>query len=195
MLEPPPDPGPYPPDRIWRFPPSPISRLWLVAAILGGLLGILALGGATAYLALNATRDLPGLIDDRDVVEVAVRECRLMTSTIEGLPVDGSPSDRLDSLEDQNAAIEHMVDRIRSVGPKTRASDQPLDAWLADWEALVSGRADYIGLQRRGADADFRMPRSPDGEPINERMDLAGGEACPVPKTLLRPDLAGAQPV
>jgi hypothetical protein len=76
-----------------------------------------------------------------------------------------------------------------------RTGDQPLDDWLSDWETLASGRDDYINLQRRGIDSRFKVPRSPDGDPINERMDVAGAEVCNVPKSLLRPDLAGATKV
>lgn len=186
---------PYPPDSIWRFPPPPVSRLWLVAAIVGGVFGLFSVGGAFTYLAFNAERDIPGFIDDERVLETAVRECRLMTSTVQDLPVDGSPDDRLDALADQNTAVKTMVNRIRSLGSAVRESDQPLDAWLADWEALVSGREDYLGQRRRGVDTTFRVPRSPDGVPINERMDMAAEDVCKVPKVLLKPELAGTRPV
>jgi hypothetical protein len=188
-----PSPGRYPPEHVWRFPPPPLSRGWLVAAITSGVLGLVVLGGAMTYLSINANRDIPGFIDDPEVVEVAVEECRLMRSSIKGLPFEGSREDRLDALSDQNTAIRHMVSRIRSVERGLRTGDQPLDDWLSDWEALASGRDDYIDRQRRGIDSRFRVPRSPDGDPINERMDTAGAEICTVPKTLLRPDLAGAQ--
>ena len=191
MVHEPPRSGPYPPDTMWRFPPPPVSRLWLVAAIVGGVLGLLAAGGALTFLVVNMDRDLPGFIDDRRVLKVAVRECKLMTSTVKGQPFDGTPEDRLDALRDQNSAVEKMVDRIRSISAKVRGSDQPLDAWLDDWEALVSGREQYIGQQRRGDDAKFRVPRSPDGEPINERMDMAAEDVCDVPDVLLEPHLAG----
>ena len=187
--------GPYPPDSIWRFPPPPVSRRWLVAAIVGGILGLSSFGGGVTYLALNAERDIPGFIDDERVLETATRECRLMTSTVKGLPVNGSPEDRLDALADQNTAVKNMVERIRSLDSTVRESDQPLDEWLADWEALVSGREDYLGRLRRGVDTTFRVPRSPDGDPINERMDMAGEDVCLVPEVLLRPDLAGTRPI
>jgi hypothetical protein len=185
----------YPPDTVWRFPPPPVSRLWLLAAIVGGLLGVTAVGGALTYFVANTDRDIPGVIDDERVLEVTVHECRLMTSTVEGLPVDGPPDERLDALSDQNTAVETMVDRIRSLSSKVREADQPLDAWLADWETLVAGREDYLGRQRRGVDTDFRVPRSPDGDPINERMDSAAEDVCPVPEVLLKPHLAGTQPI
>jgi len=118
-----------------------------------------------------------------------------MTSTVQGLGADGRPEDWIDTLSDQNTAVRKMVDRIRTVGPKIRESDQPLDAWLADWEKLVSGREAYLGQRRRGDDADFRVPRTSDGEPINVRMDLAAEEVCPVPRVLLKPDLLGSRPV
>jgi hypothetical protein len=186
---------PYPPDTIWRFAPPPVSRLWLVAAIVGGVLGLFAVGGAFTYMAANFQRDIPGFIDDRRVLEVAVRECKLMTSTVKGFPVDGSPDDRLDALRDQNSAVTKMVDRIRKLSAKVRESDQPLDQWLDDWEALVSGRERYVGQQRRGVDSTFRVPRSPDGEPINQRMNMAGEDVCAVPDVLLKPHLAGAQKI
>jgi hypothetical protein len=191
----PPASGPYPPDTIWRFPPPPVSRLWLVAAIVGGILGLVTAGGAFTFLAVNMERDLPGFIDDKRVLKVAVKECRLMTSTVKGQPFDGSPDERLDALRDQNTAVETMVDRIRSLSTKVRGSDRPLDAWLDDWETLVSGRERYIGQQRRGNDTKFRVPRSPDGDPINERMDMAAEDVCDVPDVLLKPHLAGAQPI
>jgi hypothetical protein len=172
-----------------------VSRLWLVAAIVGGVLGLVSVGGAFTYLALNAERDIPGFIDDERVLEVAERECRLMTATVEGVSVEGGRDDQLNALADQNTAVKKMVDRIRIVGSKVRESDQPLDDWLADWETLVSDREDYLGQRRRGEDIDFRVPRSPDGDPINERMDMAAEAVCPVPEVLLRPDLAGSRPV
>jgi hypothetical protein len=194
VLEPP-EARPYPPDSIWRFPPPPVSRLWLVAAIVGGVLGLTAFGGAATYLALNGERDIPGFLDDERVVETAIRECRLMTSTVEGVPAEGTPDDRLDALADQNKAVKNMVARIRSLGSTLRESDQPLDAWLADWETLVSGREDYLGQRRRGGDTEFRVPRTPNGDPINVRMDMAADGVCPVPEVLLKPDLTGTRPV
>jgi len=191
----PPVTGPYPPDSIWRFPPPPVPRLWLVAAIVGGVLGLSAFGGAFTYLALNAERDIPGFIDDERVLAVADRECRLMTSTVEGVSVEGGSDARLDALADQNTAVRKMVDRIRTVGPKVRKSDQPLDAWLADWEKLVSGRENYLGQKRRGVDTTFRVPRTSDGDPINVRMDMAAEGICPVPEVLLKPDLTGTRPI
>ncbi len=195
MVHEPPSSRPYPPDTIWRFPPPPVSRLWLVAAIVGGLLGLSAAGGAFTYMSMNFGRDIPGFIDDQRVLKVAVRECKLMTSTVKGFPVDGSPDDRLDALRDQNTAVTKMVDRIRSLSAKVRGSDRPLDEWLDDWESLVSGRERYVGQQRSGDDAKFRVPTSPDGEPINERMDMAGEDVCAVPQVLLKPHLAGTQEI
>lgn len=185
----------YPPDTVWRFPPPPVSRLWLVTAIVGGVFGLTAVGGAFTYMGTNFGRDIPGFIDDQRVLKVAVRECKLMTSTVKGFPVDGSQDARLDALRDQNTAVKKMVDRIRSLSAKVRESDQPLDQWLDDWETLVSGRERYVGQQRRGDDTKFRVPKSPDGEPINVRMNMAGEDVCAVPKVLLKPHLAGAQEI
>ncbi|MGH3474938.1 MAG: hypothetical protein ACRDOT_08500 [Aeromicrobium sp.] len=192
-MQEPPASGPYPPDTIWRFPPPPVSRLWLVAAIVGGILGVFAAGGALTFLAVNTERDLPGFINDPRVVKVAVRECKLMTSTVKGQRFNGSPDERLDALRDQNTAVETMVARIRLISTKVRDSDRPLDAWLDDWETLVSDRERYIGQRRRGEDVEFRVSRSPDGDPINKRMDMAAEDVCDVPDVLLEPHLAGTR--
>ena len=189
-----PESRPYPPDTVWRFPPPPVSRLWLVAAIVAGVLGLSAAGAGFTYLAVNVERDIPGFINNEQVLKVAVRECRLMTSTVEGFITDGTPDDLLDVLGDQNTAVTMMIERIRSLESKVRESDRPLEAWLADWEALVTRREHYLARQRRGVDAEFRVPRSPDGQPINERMDTAAEDVCDVPDVLLEPELAGTQP-
>ena len=190
------EPRPYPPPTIWRFPPPPVSPLWLVAAIVGGVVGLSTVVGAFTFLGLNAETDIPGFIDDVRILEVAERECKLMTSTVEGLADDGSPEEHLDVLADQNTAVTTMVDRIRTESSSAvRDTDRPVDAWLEDWEALVAGRQDFVGQRRRGLDGDFRVPRSPDGLPINERMDLAAEDVCPVPDVLLEPELTGARPI
>ena len=148
------------------------------------------------YLGMNVERDIPGFINNERVLKIAVRECRLMTSTVEGFPADGTPGDRLDVLADQNKAVTKMVGRIRSLATEVRQSDEPLEAWLADWEALVAGRENYLDQQRRGVEnAVFRVPRTSDGEPINKRMDMAAEEVCSVPDVLLKPDLAGTRPI
>lgn len=164
-------------------------------AIALGVLGVIVFGSAAAFFATNGDRDIPGFIDDQRVIEVASRECRLMTSTVDNLSVDGSPADRLAALADQNTAITTMVDRIRSLEPEIRRGDRPLEAWLEDWEALVSGREDYLGERRRGRPADFIVPTTSDGDPITVRMNDAGADVCRVPKVLLKPDLAGASAV
>lgn len=193
-----PDPSderPYPPETSWRFPPPPVSRIWLFAAILGGLVGLLAAGAAFAFLGLNAERDIPGFIDDQRVMKVAKKECRLMTSTVEGMSVEGTPEQRLAALSDQNKAVTIMVDRIRAVSSDVRDEDQPVDSWLEDWEILVADREAWLDDQRGGSTARFRVPRDPDGQPINERMDAAAEEVCTVPKLLLEPSLAGTSSI
>ena len=186
--------GPYPPESVWRFPPPPISRWWLVAAIVSGILGLFAFGGGCAYLTVNGTRDIPGFFDDQRVLDLVSRECELMTSTVKGMSVDGTPSERLDALDDQSKAVRKMVEHIRSMRPEVREADRPLDAWLADWETLVSSRERYIKKLRSGVTADFRTPRTSHGDPITTRMNFAGEEVCTVPKVLLRPELAGGRP-
>jgi hypothetical protein len=59
----------------------------------------------------------------------------------------------------------------------------------------VARRENYLGRQRRGVDTEFRVPHSPDGQPINERMDTAAADICTVPDVLLKPELAGSQKI
>jgi len=185
------DERPYPPATSWRFPPPPVSRIWLFAAILGSLVGLLAAGTALVFLGLNSERDVPGFIDDQRVVKVAKRECRLMTSTVEGMEAPGTPDQRMAALSDQNRAVTIMVDRIRAVSSDIRDGDQPVDGWLEDWEVLVQSREAWLDAQRNGSSAGFRVPRTTDGEPISERMDAAAEDVCKVPRVLLKPTLAG----
>jgi len=94
----------------------------------------------------------------------------------------------LDSLADQNTAVKNTVERIRSLGSAVRESDQPLDAWLADWEALVSGREDYLSQQRRGFDTTFRVPHAGRAVTVTgdrEEIDRGGLMYLPFPVAYL----------
>jgi hypothetical protein len=164
-------------------------------SITAGVAALVTMGASVAVLAELGDRDFPGIIDDDHVVDVARRECRLMTSTVEGMPFDGTPDERLAALSDQNLAVLTMVENIRRIDAAERAADRPVDGWLADWEALVRARTDYLARVRRGGSTDFRVPRAPDGSPITERMELAGSNVCDVPDVLLEPRSAGGSDV
>jgi hypothetical protein len=164
-------------------------------SIASGVASLLVMGTAVAVIAELGNDDYPGIIDDDHVVDVARHECRLMTSTVEGMPIDGTPEERLAALSDQNLAVLTMVENIRRIDATERAADRPVDAWLADWEALVRARADYLTRVRRGGSTAFRVPRSADGSPITERMELAGSDVCDVPDVLLEPRSAGGSDV
>lgn len=188
-------PGRYPPDEIWRFPAPPLSRGWLWLGLCISLVSLVIIAIAVAVAAPLESRDMPGIIDDDHVIEVARRECRLMTSTVEGLPLDGTPQERLAALDDQNVAVLLMVEHIRRLDLAERAADRPVNAWLADWERLVMARTDYLGTVHTGDSPDFTVPKARDGAPITDRMEAAGSSVCKVPRVLLEPDTAGATAV
>jgi hypothetical protein len=167
--------------------------LWV--SIAAGVASVLVMATAVVVIGELSDRDYPGIIDDDHVVDIARRECRLMTSTVEGMPLDGTPRERLAALSDQNVAVLTMVENIRRIDADERASDRPVDSWLADWESLVRARADYLERVRRGGSTDFRVPRAPDGSPITERMEIAGSDVCDVPDVLLHPRSAGSTSV
>jgi hypothetical protein len=188
---------PYPPERnVWQYPPPPISQRWFwvaILAIVGSLVVAVGLGVTGGVI---ASKDFPTLIQNHQLRTVIGHECRIMTETIESMPVDGTPRQQVAILADQNQAVEQMLEAVRMVDDSTRAADKPTDQWLADWDRLIQARESYAELLERGRRPNLRIPRDADGEYIFKRMNdvwLTTTE-CRVPNDLLNPypkDLEG----
>jgi len=131
----------------------------------------------------------PGLIDDPELISVIERECHQMTTSVESLPIHGTPRRQAQTIARQNVAIEDMVDDIRSVGQDTLASDPPTDEWLADWDRLVDAREAYAEEVLDGAFAQLKVPTDDRGADIDIRMDdvFLDSSTCMVPEVLLEP--------
>lgn len=132
---------------------------------------------------------IPSAIDNARLISVIERECRMMTSTVESMPVGGSPSNQARTITDQNRAVEQMVDKIRAEGPKVIDDDRPAAEWLEDWERLVAARAAFAELIRDGSRPDLDIPEDARGEDIDVRMGEVwlGKSSCDVPEVLVDP--------
>ncbi|MGJ9422681.1 hypothetical protein [Aeromicrobium sp. CF3.5] len=179
---------PYPPQRVWTFPPPPVRRGWFWAAIAAmvtsALLGI-ALIVTTVVV---ESQDSPGLIDDSGLLAIIDEECADMTDRVESV----DRSDVIDAIQEQNLAVLNMVELIDVRAGPLIEEDVPAAAWLDDWVALVEARDGYInGLNLQG-DNRLEIPRDPDGSLIIDRMnDALIDGSCEVPAVLVDPRSGG----
>lgn len=191
-----PPPVTYPPPvQRWRFAEPPVKRRWFWVAVIAGPVATVAMVVAFgAMIALDA-RDAPGLIDDPEVMSVVDTECRSMTSTVEGLPLEGDPGAQARRVLDQNSAVEQMVEAVRDLGEDVLSRDLPTAQWLEDWERLVEARAMFardLATENRAA---LEVPRI-DGQRITERMDEATLLIeCVVPEELTEPVFADSRSI
>ena len=188
--------APYPPPvQRWRFAEPPVKRRWFwVAVVVGPVATLVMVVAFGAMIALDS-RDAPGLIDDPEVMSVVDTECRSMTSTVEGLPLEGDPGAQARRVIDQNTAVEQMVEAVRDLGDDVLARDLPTAQWLEDWERLVAARATFardLATENRAA---LDVPRV-DGQRITDRMDEATLLLeCVVPEELVEPVFADSRSV
>ena len=174
----------------------PAKKAWGLAAGAAVGVGLLAGVAVIVFATLTAFFDNPRRLDDHKVIALVRSECATMRSTVDSLAdstKDETTDDRLVALEDQNLAVERMVLRLASVPTEVRDGDKPLDAWLTDWEALVTARRAYIKRASEGYEANFKVPISGHDKPITDRMDSAARGVCQVPPVLLDPDALGGQ--
>jgi hypothetical protein len=181
----------YPPERnTWEFPPPPTSGRRVAFAVLATVTGLVAAGALVAVVASAGSGDLPGVIDDDELLTTIAVECSLMTSTVDVLPVYGTAQQQSDTIRDQDRAIRLMVDGIRDDAGAAIARDRPSEQWLDDWESLVVARERLARRLLRDPNASLVVPVDGDGDPVTERMaDVwLGDAACEVPVTIGSPD-------
>ena len=178
-----------PPVNAWEFPPPPVSPRWKWAAIAAMAFGLV--GGSTMLAVAISVESsgAPGLIDNAALISVIERECRQMTTSVESLPIHGTPRRQAQTIARQNVAVEDMIDDIRSVGRDVLASDPPTDEWLADWDRLVQAREAYADEILDGSLPDLEIPTDDHGDEIYLRMDdvFFTESTCEVPEVLLNP--------
>lgn len=181
---------PYPPPRAaWTFAPPPAQRRWTWLAIVAMLLLVAAGALAVAALVDLEGRDDPDVIDDRALLTIIERECALLGTTVESMPVTGTPREQGDAIVDQNLAIDRMVTSIEGAGGDLVAEDRPARRWLDDWRTLADARNRYVVAALKDSSARFKVPRDSDGAPLPERMNdtFANQSGCAVPPALLSP--------
>lgn len=181
---------PYPPARnVWEFPPPPVQKRWKWIAVAAMVLGLVVAVVLVSVLVELDRKDAPGLIEDGTLVSIIDRECELMRSTVESMPLSGSPTRQARTIGDQNEAVEGMLERIRARGGAAIAADRPTEEWLADWQTILDARSRFAaGFVTGGAD-DFELPLDADGDPVHLRMNdvWLGATVCEVPAALLSP--------
>jgi hypothetical protein len=181
---------PYPPEHnVWQFPPPPVSRRWFWVAIAAMTGSVLIAVGLSVTGGVIASKDLPSVIENHQLTTVIGHECRIMTESIESMPVDGTLRQQADILADQNQAVEQMLEAVRMLPDDVRAGDKPTEQWLADWDRLLQARASYAVLLERGYRPSLRIPRDSDGDYIFKRMNRVWltTDECHVPNELLNP--------
>lgn len=181
---------PYPPARdAWQFPPPAVQKRWKWVAVSTMLLGLAASVFLVTALVELDSRDARGVIDDEELVSIIGRECALMTSTVDSMPVTGTLREQGQTIIDQNRAISLMVTTIEGAAGDLIATDRPAKQWLADWTTLVDARNRYVIAGLRDDAARFSVPTDPDGDPLPDRMNdvFLDDSTCEVPRTLLFP--------
>lgn len=181
----------YPPPRnAWEFPPPPVNPRWKWLAIAVSTFSVAAVIALVTVMITIADDDIPGLIDDAELVSVITQECDIMRSSVESMPIAGDARQQAAILADQNKAVENMVAAIREVDESVIRADRPAEDWLADWERLVAARESYADLVLQGEVPDLEIPRDSSGERIYLRMNdvwLDDPPRCMVPFELLNP--------
>ncbi len=178
---------PYPPAHdAWRFPPPPVSGRWLWVAIGAGAAALAAIAALVASLVIAGSSDLPATIDQPEIIDAVDAGCSTLAAGVEPVSVDGLAVDRPNRIEAQTSVVRDVVATWRDLDADLRASDEPFDDWLDDWDRLVDARDAYVAELRSNPNTLFEEPEV-DGDPISERMD-AVMTGCPVPDTLLHPD-------
>ena len=180
----------YPPPRnAWQFPPPPVSPRWKWVAIAATVVGFVAGTSFLVVMIVVGSRGIPGAIDNPRLLSVIQKECRLMTSTVESMPEQGPAAQQASIIDDQNEAIEDMLDSVREVGASRIDDDEPAGAWLDDWERLVRARESLVNELLSGGAPDLRIPEDERGKDIHLRMNDAfiDPETCRVPGAVINP--------
>lgn len=182
---------PYPPPRVWSFPPPPVSRRWFWVALVGVMVSAVVGSALLVTAIVLESSDAPGVIDDATVLGTIEDECDLMTSRVEGTAMGSSPDRIAATIREQNDFVDQMVEQIGSLPKQVLTEDRPTASWLNDWRQLVAARESYAeslvggGLRTEG----FQIPRDADGALITLRMEEALlNPVCDVPKALLDPE-------
>jgi hypothetical protein len=187
--------GPQPPANAEPRQRRSRARVWLAVGIIAGLLAILAVAGVAVFVMgrffhrLDQTAE--GQVRAQDAC-IAL-ETRLNRLTPPG--ATSEPAARAHAIRDENAAMRLFlgdIERLRNdwqVG-----TDGDRDDWVGWWRELLQARTTYAEALDRQARADepafFVAPRTRNGGPVLERLDLIAPQECHGPiRRLAAPDL------
>jgi hypothetical protein len=72
----------------------------------------------------------------------------------------------------EDSILTTMITRMRALRPQSEAPKFALNAWLDDWQRLVTARQNYANdLHRLGANARFVEPAAAGIQPIADKMN------------------------
>lgn len=179
---------PYPPQRVWTFPPPPVRRGWFWVAITAMVLSVVLGIALIATAAVVESGDSPGIVDDPELLAIINAECADMTDRVESV----DRTDTIDAIQEQNIAVVQMVEAIDAQAGSLIRNDVPTEDWLTDWLDLVDARDAYINALNVQSNVRLEIPRDPDGSLIVNRMnDALLNGSCEVPAVLVDPRSGG----
>lgn len=174
------------PQLRWRFPPPAVPRRWLSWAIGAGVMFAVIASSLTAAVFIATASGTPGYIDDESVLAVVENSCDRLHEEIESIDVPETPRGQLQRIALENRALQKMVDTLGRIDPQTAAADPPTQAWVGDWQSLLSLRQALLTELRDGGRTTINLPRDDDGNLVIDRMDAAAAAAgCTVPGELV----------
>jgi hypothetical protein len=135
-----------------------------------------------------ANTDDPTVIENPDVARVANAACAAMRNEASAKAVSTTApiAQRVGAINAQNDAVTELVTKvIRLVDPATIERDRPAQAWLEDWQRLVTARDAYARGLASGHPRPMVLPVV-EGQPLQQRLNNVGLN-CRVPLVLLSP--------
>jgi hypothetical protein len=103
----------------------------------------------------------------------AIPICTAAMDQIDALPranTAKTTGERADTIDQANAILTAMVGQLRTIPVAEGADRHLVDAWLADWDALIVDRQQYAQAVRHDPKAKFFVDDR-DGQAITEPMD------------------------
>ena len=85
--------------------------------------------------------------------------------------VAGTPNERADLVERQDAKLASMVQQLRAFTPATGGDRVAVSAWLDDWDQWLRDRVTWVGKLRAGQDASFDEKARDNGEPYSKALN------------------------
>lgn len=129
---------------------------WVVTVLLIAV----GLGVAVGGFAVYASADHLGVLNDPVVVEQARAACnRLNDEVLPAGPVGTDVGERVQRIREGDAAIGRLIDTMHhQLDEEQLVDDDPVVAWIDDWETLRALRETYADELSRGGSPQLVVP-------------------------------------